>query len=74
LRRGRRGWYDLGMANIDKVLLKQLLEQFNALGPGGDAGKRNEILDEMQDAAGLAGKMVMERDILRKAEQILKGP
>jgi len=67
------------MANIDKTLLADLLARFNALEAAGagkmghpDHDKRNEILDEMQDAAGLAGKMVMERDILRKAELLLK--
>ena len=37
-----------------------------------DHDKRNQLLDELQDAAGLAGRMVMERDILRRAEQLLK--
>ena len=67
------------MPNIDKDLLATLLKQFNTLEAAGagksghpDHDKRNQILDEMQDAAGLAGRMVMERDILRKAEQLLK--
>jgi hypothetical protein len=67
------------MANIDKTLLADLLKQFHALEAAGagkyghpDNDKRNQILDEMQDAAGLAGKMVMERDIVRKAELLLK--
>ncbi len=71
--------YNTAMPNIDKTLLKSLFDRFNALEASGagkpghaDHDKRNEILDEMQDAAGLAGRMVMERDILRKAEQILK--
>ncbi len=67
------------MPDIDKVRLAELFKQFNSLETAG-AGKvghpendrRNELLDEMQDAAGLAGRMVMERDILRKAEQLLK--
>jgi len=71
--------YKQVMPDIDKVRLAELFKQFNALETAG-AGKvghpendrRNELLDEMQDAAGLAGKMVMERDILRKAEQLLK--
>jgi hypothetical protein len=68
------------MANIDKELLKTLFERFKVLEAAGagkpghaEHDKRNETLDEMQDAAGLAGRMVMERDILRKAEQLLKG-
>ncbi len=60
-------------AKLDSI--RKLLQEFNALESAG-AGKpghpensrRNDLLDELQDAAGLAGKMVMERDILRKAE------
>ena len=35
--------------------------------------KRNQLLDELQDAVGLAGKMVMERDIVKRAERLLAG-
>ncbi len=71
--------YKQDMPEIDKIRLAELFKQFNALETAG-AGKvghpendlRNQLLDEMQDAAGLAGRMVMERDILRKAEQLLK--
>jgi hypothetical protein len=67
------------MGKINVPRLAELFEKFKALQTAG-AGKvghpendrRNELLDEMQDAAGLAGRMVMERDILRKAEQLLK--
>jgi hypothetical protein len=67
---------------IDKAkaeLIRDLLQKFNALQSAGagkvghpDNDRRNELLDELQDAAGLAGKMVMERDILQKAELALK--
>ncbi len=67
---------------IDKAktdLIRDLLQKFNALETAGageaghpDNDRRNELLDELQDAAGLAGRMVMERDILRKAELALK--
>jgi len=66
---------------IDKVkadLIRDLLQKFNALEAAGagkighpDNDRRNELLDELQDAAGLAGRMVMERDILRKAAMLL---
>lgn len=64
------------MNNLSK--LAGLLSQFKFLEAAGagkpghaEHDKRNELLDEMQDAAGLGGKMVMERDILRRAEQLL---
>jgi hypothetical protein len=67
---------------IDKAkadLIRDLLQKFNVLEAAGagkvghpDNDRRNQLLDELQDAAGLAGKMVMERDILRKAELALK--
>jgi hypothetical protein len=60
-------------------LIRKLLQEFNALEAAGagkvghaDNDRRNNVLDELQDAAGLAGKMVMERDILKKAELFLK--
>ncbi len=63
----------------DLTLVAKLLHEFNALETAGagksghaDHEKRNEVLDELQDAAGLAGRMVMDRDIVRKAEQLLK--
>jgi hypothetical protein len=59
--------------------IRTLLQQFKALESAGagsashaDHDKRNQLLDELQDAVGLAGKMVMERDIVKKAEQLLK--
>lgn len=67
-----------GNSGIDTVKLASLLAEFRALDAAGagrvghpQSDKRNELLDEMQDVAGLAGKMVMERDILRKAELLL---
>jgi hypothetical protein len=35
--------------------------------------KRNQLLDELQDAVGLEGRMVMERDILKRADRLLAG-
>jgi hypothetical protein len=65
---------------VDRDHLAALVRQFKALEADGAANgshtdheKRNEVLDELQDLVGLAGRMVMERDILRKAEQLL-GP
>jgi hypothetical protein len=65
----------------DLTKLAALLEQFKTLEAAGAAkpghaqhDKRNEVLDELQDAAGMAGRMVMERDIIRKSEQLLAAP
>jgi hypothetical protein len=67
------------MPEINIPRLAELFKQFSALETAGagktghpENDKRNELLDEMQDAAGLAGRMVMERDILRKTELLLK--
>jgi len=66
--------------NAKADVIRNLLAKFNALEAAGagkvghpDNDRRNQLLDELQDAAGLAGRMVMERDILRKAELLLKG-
>jgi hypothetical protein len=36
-----------------------------------DHDKRNQILDELQSAVGLDGRMVMESDILKRADKLL---
>jgi hypothetical protein len=66
-------------SGVDTIKLAALLAEFNKLDAAGaarvghpDNDKRNQVLDEMQDVAGLAGRMVMERDILKKTEQLLK--
>jgi hypothetical protein len=55
--------------NRDRIaaLMKQLQT------PGIDQDKRDQTLDELQDLVGLAGKMVMEQDIVRRAKKILEG-
>ncbi|HSV13974.1 MAG TPA: hypothetical protein VLI90_06915, partial [Tepidisphaeraceae bacterium] len=49
------------------ALMKQLQT------PGLDQAKRDQTLDELQDLVGLAGKMVMEQDIVRRAKKIVEG-
>ncbi len=58
------------MSNTDQIaaLVKQIGELKST-----DNDKRNELLDELQDAVGLAGRMVTDRDILKKADALLKG-
>ncbi len=51
--------------------LAALLKEFRAIKPGTDSDRRDQLLDEMQDLVGLAGKMVMENDIIRRAEKAL---
>jgi hypothetical protein len=64
----------------DNQKVATLLAEFRKLESAG-AGKpdhaqhdkRNQLLDELQDAVGLGGKMVMEADILRGADKLLAG-
>lgn len=64
----------------DNQKVAALLQEFRTLESAG-AGKadhvqhdkRNQLLDELQDAVGLAGKMVMEGDILRRADKLVAG-
>jgi hypothetical protein len=37
-----------------------------------DRAARGQLLDELQDAVGLSGKMVTEADIIRRAERLLQ--
>ena len=64
---------NLAGGNADRARVAELMKRFAAISSG-DAVQRDQILDEMQDAVGLAGKMVMEADILRRAKKILGQP
>ena len=64
----------------DNQKIASLLQEFRKLESAGagkpdhpDHDKRNQLLDELQDAVGLGGKMVMEADILRRADKLLAG-
>ena len=57
---------------IDRDRIANLVTQINALTPA-DNDRRNELLDELQDAVGFAGRMVMDRDILKKARFAVEG-
>ena len=37
-----------------------------------DRAAKDQLLDELQEAVGLSGKMVTEADILRRAERLLQ--
>jgi hypothetical protein len=63
--------------NVDRQRVRALMEQLQQLqaaGPKADPAKRDQILDELQDLVGLAGKMVMENDIVRRAKKLLGEP
>jgi hypothetical protein len=70
----------LSTMSNDNQKIAALLTEFRKLEVAG-AGKadhaqherRNQLLDELQDAVGLGGKMVMEGDITRRADKILAG-
>jgi hypothetical protein len=63
---------------MDRKRLVALMQQLHDLGVGGagtagslDHVKRDQVLDEIQDIVGLSGKMVMDRDIIKRATQLL---
>jgi hypothetical protein len=65
-------------APADKSKITKLLTLFETLEASGAASnshpdheRRNNALDELQDLVGMAGKMVMETDIVRRAKKLL---
>jgi hypothetical protein len=63
--------------SVDRQRVRELMEQLQQLqaaGPKADPAKRDQLLDELQDLVGLAGKMVMENDIVRRAKKLLGEP
>jgi hypothetical protein len=61
-------------SNIDKNSLSALVEQFKSasVATAADRATKDRLLDELQDAVGLSGKMVTESDIIRRAEKLLQ--
>ena len=64
----------------DKQRAAALVEQIKALELAGaarpghpDHWRRTELMDELQDAVGLSGKMVTDADILRRAARLAEG-
>ena len=62
-------------ANSDVNQLAALLEKFKQASSATSADRtaRDELLDQLQDAAGLGGRMVTEADIVRRAEKLIAG-
>ena len=62
----------------DRGRVAALMQQFTALEQAGaakpghpDHWRRTELLDELQDAVGLGGKMVTDADILKRAARVI---
>ncbi len=60
--------------NIDVKRVAALKDQFHRASSATEEGRaaRDQVLDELQDAVGLSGRMVTERDILRRADQLVQ--
>lgn len=54
--------------------LKRLMEHYKNASDSTteDRAAKDQLLDELQDAVGLSGRMVTESDILRRAEKLLQ--
>ncbi len=65
-----------GGGSADRKQLASLLERFRQASGSTTTGRaaRDGLLDELQEAVGLSGKMVTEADIIRRAEKLLQQP
>ena len=61
--------------SVDDNRVAVLLEKFRRAptATSADRTARDQMLDELQDAVGLSGKMTTEKEIVRRAEQLLAG-
>jgi len=57
----------------DKDRLAAILQKFLQAPAGSSADRmaKDQLLDELQDAVGMTGKMATEKDIVRRAESLL---
>lgn len=65
-----------GGGEADRQKVAALLSQLSAMpAPRNSADRlqRGQLLDELQEAVGLADRMVTEQDILRQAKRLLGG-
>ena len=53
---------------VDRTRVAALMQQIATIA---DPLERDQALDELQQLVGLAGKMVMDRDILLRAKKLL---
>ena len=56
--------------------LASLLERYRSksVSTTAERAEKDALLDELQEAVGLSGKMVTEADIIRRAEKLLQQP
>jgi hypothetical protein len=66
---------DNSSGKVDPQRLATLVEQFKRASAAttADRSAKDQLLDELQDAVGLSGKMVTESDIVRRAEKLIQG-
>ena len=59
-------------SKVDAKRVAALIEQFKRASAATTAERmaKDQLLDELQDAVGLGGKMVTENDILRRGEKL----
>lgn len=64
-----------GGGNADTGELAALLEKYRraSSATSEDRTARDVLLDQLQDAAGLGGRMVTENDIIRRVEKLIQG-
>ena len=56
---------------VDRKRVAALMQQIASIT---DPLERDQVLDELQQLVGLAGKMVMDKDILLRAKKLLAQP
>jgi hypothetical protein len=61
--------------NIDTKRIVELMERFQRASSAtmADRGVKDQLLDELQDAVGLSGRMVTEQEVIRRAEKLVQG-
>ena len=59
----------------DRERLLALMGRFRGapVATAADRSAKDQILDELQDAVGLSGKMATAADIIRRAERLIQG-
>ena len=60
--------------NIDTKRITDLMERFQRASSAtmADREVKDQLLDELQDAVGLSGKMVTEQDVIRRAQKLVQ--
>ncbi|MFI5380726.1 MAG: hypothetical protein ACHRHE_15615 [Tepidisphaerales bacterium] len=62
---------DTPSGGFDRTRVAALMQQLATLT---DPTERDQVLDELQELVGLAGKMVLDRDITQRAKKLLAQP